>query len=99
MASGEAGLLHAPSHEIEAVLTEERLAVEDHQGDAPMAGALLRGFILGDCGFIAGGVALDFRIEFREVQPHTIRRPCQMVAEMPVSHAAKNDAAHCGDER
>ena len=95
----EAVSLHAPSEQIEAVLPEERLAVEDHQRDAPVPGAFLRGFIFGDHGFIAIRLAIDFRIELREVQPCTIRCPGQMIAEMPISHAAKDDAAHCGKER
>ena len=52
--------LHAPAEQIEAVLAEERLALEDHQRDAPVAGVFLRGFIFGDRGFITVRIALDF---------------------------------------
>ena len=79
-AANEPVSLHAPSQQIEAVLSEERLAVEDHQRHAPMAGALLRGFIFGDRSFIAVRLALDFRIEFREVEPRAPRRARDMVA-------------------
>jgi hypothetical protein len=60
MAAGESVSLHAPSQQIEAVLPEKRLAVEDHQWDAPMPGAFLRGLIFGDHSFITIGIALDF---------------------------------------
>ncbi len=49
----ESVALHAPSQQIETVLSEEGLAVEDHQRDAPMPGAFLRGLVFGDRGFIA----------------------------------------------
>ena len=60
-----------------------------------MPGVFLRGLIFGDHSFIAIWVAIDFRIQFREVQPCTICRPGQMIAEMPIYHAAKDCGAYC----
>jgi hypothetical protein len=63
-----------------------------------MTCALLRRFIFPDNGLVAVGVRLDISIDLGKIEVRTRDSPGQMIAEMPIARAAKNNRADFSQE-
>src|SRR5262249_58894225 len=66
-------LSHAPDQEVDAILAEERLALEHHRGHAPVTGRLERALVLRDDPVVTAGITRDRRIELLQVETGACR--------------------------
>src|SRR5579871_5222463 len=83
-AARQALLLEAPVEGVEAVLAEERLAVEDHQRHAPVPSLALGGLVLLDHRVQASSFRIDGALEVGRVQPGALGGARKVVALVPV---------------
>lgn len=94
----QAVLLHPPNELIKPVLAEERLALKDHERHAPMTCRLLRGLIFGDDVIKMGFIRSHFGLQIVQIQSGAGCGVFQMIALVPILHAAKDNAAHLVNE-
>ena len=97
--AAEAGLLHPPKQDVDPVLAEERLAAEDHQWHAPVAGGLLVGLAAFDFRIVARRIRRDRRIELGEIEASPRRRAGEVITLVPTLHAPERQHADLVDER